>query len=160
MNGRVLSLALVWSLGATVASAQVDSSFAAKIALSRSDVRAQKAEMLRTALALPEAEAKVFARLYTLYEAETKKLWDERIKIIEDYARSYDTLSNAGAAELVQRMFRWEEKRLKLNRDQFVILSKELPGKTVAHFFQLDGYLNRAIEMQITSAIPEVRKIK
>ena len=160
MNARVLGLALVLSLGTTVASAQVDSSFAAVIALSRTDVRAQKTELLRKALALPEAEANAFWRLYRIFEADTKKLWDERIKIISDYAAAHDTLSNAGASALVQRMFAWEEKRLKLNRDFFVILSKELPGKTVAHFFQLDGFLNRAIEMQIASTLPEVRQIK
>ncbi len=160
MSARILGLALALLLGATVASAQVDSSIAAQIQLSRSDVRAQKKEMLRKALVLPDAESKVFWRLYQIVEADTKKLWDERLKIIQDYVATHDTLSNAAAGALVQRMFAWDEKRLKLNRDHFVMLSKELPGKTVAHFFQLDGFLNRAIEMQLASALPEVRNIK
>ena len=167
MNARALSLTLALSLSATAASAQAaataapkDTSLATALALFRTDLRAQKATLLGKALALPEAEAKVFWPLHRQFEQETAKLWDERIKIIQDYAAAYDTLSDAGAVVLAERMFKWEEQRLKLNRDQFAIFSKQLPGKTVTHFFQLDGYINRVIELQIAGVMPEVRQIK
>jgi hypothetical protein len=36
-------------------------------------------------------------------------------------------------------------------------MSKKLPGKTVAHFFQLDGFLNRVVELKVIAALPEIR---
>ncbi len=164
---RVSGVALVLSLAGSLAAAQAptttppkDTSLAHALALFRTDLRAQKATLLGKALALPEAEAKVFWPLHKQFEAETAKLWDERIKIIQDFAAAGDTLSDAGAVALAERNFKWEEQRVKLNREQFAIFAKQLPGKTVAHFFQLDGYLNRVIELQIASALPEVRQIK
>jgi len=34
---------------------------------------------------------------------------------------------------------------------------KHLPAKTVAHFFQLNNFLNRVIELEVTAALPEVK---
>jgi hypothetical protein len=169
MTARVFSVALALSLGGSYAAAQTptqtftpagDTSTANAIALMRTDLRAQKAQVLGKALALSDADAKVFWPLQRQFEVETAKLWDERIKIIQDYSAQYNTLTDAGAVALAERMFKWEEKRAKLNRDQFEIFAKQLPGKVATHFFQLDGFLNKVIEVQIASAMPEVRQIK
>lgn len=55
------------------------------------------------------------------------------------------------------RVFDLDGRRVKLSRDQFNKFAKRLPAKTVAHFFQLDGFLNRVIDLQIAAALPEVR---
>jgi hypothetical protein len=69
----------------------------------------------------------------------------------------YDTLSNAKAREFVERAFDIDERRGKLNRSTYKTMAKKLPGKTVAHFFQLDGFLNRVIELKVIAALPEIR---
>ena len=167
MIARVSGVALALSLAGSIAAAQAptttppkDTSLAKALALFRTDLRAQKAQLLSKGLALSEAEAKVFWPLHKQFEQETAKLWDERIKMIQDYAAAYDSLTDAGAVALAERVFKWEEQRLKLNRDQFAIFAKQLPGKTVTHFFQLDGYINRVIELQIAGVMPEVRQMK
>jgi hypothetical protein len=162
MIARVFGVALALSLGTSLAAAQTpaDTSLANAMNLFRTDLRAQKAGLIGKALALSDAEAQVFWPLHRQFETETAKLWDERIKLIQDYVARHDTLSDKGAVEIAERIFKWEEKRIKFTRDQFDIFAKQLPGKVVAHFFQLDGYLNRVIEVQIASAMPEVRQIK
>jgi hypothetical protein len=69
----------------------------------------------------------------------------------------YDTLSDAKAREFVVRAFDIDERRVKLNRATYKTMSKKLPGKTVAHFFQLDGFLNRVVELKVIAALPEIR---
>jgi len=149
----LLSLLLVAGLQAPAQ----DTSVATAIALLRSDVRANKAELIGRALALPDSQAQVFWPMYREYEAETAKLWDQRVQLIKDYVAAYDSLSDATARELMQRAFDIDEQRVKLNKSTFKKFAKKLPAKTVAHFFQLDGFLNRVMELKVIAALPEIR---
>jgi len=134
-----------------------DTSVANAIALLRSDVRANKAELIGRALALPDSQAQVFWPMYREYEAETAKLWDQRVQLIKDYIAAYDSLTDAKARELMKRAFDIDEQRVKLNKSTFNKFAKKLPAKTVAHFFQLDGFLNRVLELKVVAALPEIR---
>lgn len=149
-------LATLLLVAALQAPAQ-DTSLENALALVRTDVRASKAELIGHAMALPDSEAKIFWPLYREYEAKTAKLWDDRVALIRDYAAVYDTLSDAKARELVQRAFDIDERRVKLNRATYKQFAKHLPGKTVARFFQLDGFLNRVIELRVVAALPGIK---
>jgi hypothetical protein len=127
------------------------------IELMRSNVRANKADLIGRALALPDSQAAVFWPMFREYEAEFGKLADERVTLIKEYLTAYDTLSNAKAKDLMLRMYDLEARRVKLSRDTFNRFSKKLPAKTVAHFLQIDGFLNRVIDLQIAAALPEVK---
>jgi len=148
----LLSLLLVAALQAPAQ----DTSVTTAIALLRSDLRANKAELIGRALALPDSQAQVFWPMYREYEAETAKLWDQRVQLIKDYVAAYDSLSDAKARELTQRAFAIDEQRVKLNKSTFKKFAKKLPAKTVAHFFQLDGFLNRVMELKVVAALPEI----
>jgi hypothetical protein len=152
--GALLSLA-----GAAPLRAQggQDTSMTAALELVRSNVRANKAQLIGRALALPDSTANVFWPMYREYEAELAKLADDRVALIREYLTVYDTLSNAKARDLMLRVFDLDSRRVKLSRDQFNRFSKKLPAKTVAHFFQLDGFLNRVIDLQIAAALPEIQ---
>jgi len=148
----LLSLLLVAALQAPAQ----DTSVTTAIALLRSDLRANKAELIGRALALPDSQAQVFWPMYREYEAETAKLWDQRVQLIKDYVAAYDSLSDSKARELTQRAFAIDEQRVKLNKSTFKKFAKKLPAKTVAHFFQLDGFLNRVMELKVVAALPEI----
>ncbi len=149
-------LATLLLVAALQAQAQ-DTSLENALALARTDVRANKAALIGRALALPDSEAQVFWPLYREFEVKTSQLWDQRIKLVRDYAAVYDTLSDAKAREFVKRAFDIDERRVKLNRSTYKTMSKKLPGRTVAHFFQLDGFLNRVVELKVIAALPEIR---
>ena len=162
MTARMAGLVTLLSLataGAVSVSAQATAqdSITQAIELMRSDVRANKADLIGRALALPDSQAAVFWPMYREYEAEFSKLADERVTLIKEYLMAYDTLSNAKAKDLMTRMYDLEARRVKLSRDTFNRFSKKLPAKTVAHFLQIDGFLNRVIDLQIAAALPEVK---
>ena len=127
------------------------------IELMRSDVRANKADLIGRALALPDSQAAIFWPMYREYEAEFAKLADDRVALIKEYLVVADTLSNAKAKDLMLRMYDLDARRVKLSRDTFNRFSKKLPAKTVAHFLQIDGFLNRVIDLQIAAALPEIK---
>src|SRR5262245_19591461 len=115
MIARVLGAALALSLFSSIGAAQApagDTTLANAIALFRTDIRTQKATVIGKALALTDAEDKIFWPLHKEFEAETAKLWDERIKMVQDYAAQYDKLTDAQAVDLAERVFKWEEKRV------------------------------------------------
>ena len=161
MTARIAGLATLFALvgaGTTPLRAQAqDTAMTNAIEMLRTNVRANKAELIGHALALPDSEASVFWPLYREYEAELLQLADERVVLIREYLTVYDTLSNAKAKDLMLRVFDLDARRVKLSRDQFKKFAKRLPAKTAAHFFQLDGFLNRVIDLQIAAALPEVR---
>ena len=162
MTARTAGVAALLLLvgGAAVplrAQATAQDSLTNAIELMRSNVRANKADLIGRALALPDSQAAVFWPMYREYEAEFGKLADERVALIKEYLVVYDTLSNAKAKDLMQRMYDLEARRVKLSRDTFNRFSKKLPAKTVANFLQIDGFLNRVIDLQIAAALPEVK---
>lgn len=161
MIARIAGIAALLALataGAVPLAAQAqDTSRTNALELMRSNVRENKAQLIGRALALPDSEASVFWPLYREYEVELTKLADQRVQLIQEYLTVYDTLSNAKARDLMLRVFDLDARRVKLSRDQFNKFTKRLPAKTVAHFFQLDGFLNRVIDLQIAAALPEVR---
>ena len=134
-----------------------DTSVASAIALLRTNVRADKATIIGHALALPDSQAKIFWPMYREYEAQAAKLNDDRVQLIHDYIAAYDNLTDAQAKSLVQRALDLDARRGKLARDEFNRFSKKLPAKTVAHFVQLEGFLNRVIELQVLAALPEIQ---
>ena len=161
MIARIAGVAALLALataGAEPLGAQArDTSLTNALELMRSNVRENKAQLIGRALALPDSEANVFWPLYREYEVELTRLADQRVQLIQEYLTVYDTLSNAKARDLMLRVFELDARRVKLSRDQFNKFTKRLPAKTVAHFFQLDGFLNRVIDLQIAAALPEVR---
>lgn len=134
-----------------------DTSVANAIQLLRSDVRADKATIIGRALALSDSQSAVFWPLYREYEAETAKLNDERVQLIRDYIAAYDTLTDKHAHSLMERALDLDQRRAKLAKNQYGKFSKKLPAKTVAHFFQLNNFLNRVVELQVLAALPEIR---
>lgn len=67
------------------------------IELMRSDVRERKAETLATVMQLSAADAAKFWPIYAEYHAELTKLNDLRVANIEEYARTYDQMTNEKA---------------------------------------------------------------
>ena len=153
----VLPLVLCGLFAPLQAQSPRDTSVANAIQLMRSDVRADKATIIGRALALPDSQATIFWPLYREYETETAKLNDERVQLIRDYVAGYDSLNDSHARSLMERALDLDQRRAKLARDQYGKFIKRLPAKTVAHFFQLNNFLNRVVELQVLAALPEIR---
>jgi hypothetical protein len=126
------------------------------IELVRKDVRAQKADIVAKTMELDAEQAAVFWPIYKEYEAERRVLGDERLAIIEEYAESYERLTDARAKELLTRALDNDAKANALARryaDEFL---EVLPAKTVARFYQVESRINNLIGLEASSQIPLV----
>jgi len=124
------------------------------IALLRSDVRQQKAEVLGAVMQLSAADAAKFWPIYTEYEAELTKLNDLRVANIQEYARAYDQMTDQKADELIRKALAYRKQRPELLAKYYDRFKQALGATTAARFFQVEDQLLSIIDLQIDSSLP------
>jgi Spy/CpxP family protein refolding chaperone len=127
------------------------------IQLMRSDVQADKNNIIAATMRFTDAESAAFWPVYRDYAYGQQVIGDERLQVIKDYAKNYDTLDDTKARDLVQRMINVEDKTLNLREDYWPQFMKALGAKRAAKFYQVDNRLTLIINVQLTAAIPLIR---
>jgi hypothetical protein len=84
-------------------------------------------------------------------------LGDARLALIKDYGKSYDTMTDAQADDLLKRMTALDKSAASLREQWIPKFRKVLNGKQTALFFQLDRRIGLLIDLQIASEIPLVK---
>lgn len=124
------------------------------IQLLRSDVQADKNEIITDTMQFTDPESKAFWPVYRDYARDQQVVGDDRVQLIKDYAANYDSMDDTKAKDMVQRMISIESRNLKLREDYWPKFSKALGPKRAAKFYQVDNRLSLLINLQLTSAIP------
>ncbi|HTV65754.1 MAG TPA: hypothetical protein VMD98_09125 [Bryocella sp.] len=163
----VLSVLLSWSLVAQSQTAQKqapspaatetqDENLKEYVELLRSDVRSQKAEVMGSMMALNIDESAKFWPIYSEYDKELTKLNDQRVANIQEYARNYDSMTDAQADELVQRAMEYRKERAELLAKYYGRMKDALGAVQAARFLQVEDQLLMIIDLQIASSLPVV----
>ena len=124
------------------------------IQLMRSDVQADKNEIIHATMQFTDAESTAFWPVYRDYARDQQVIGDERVQLIKDYAQNYDSLDDAKARDMVQRMINIEDETLNLREDYWPKFMKALGAKRAAKFYQVDNRISLIINLQLTSVIP------
>jgi hypothetical protein len=128
----------------------------AYIALLRLNVRQQKGEMMGAVMQLSAADAAKFWPIYEQYDKELAKLNDQRVANIQEYAGSYDQMTDAKADELIQKAMSYRKQRSELLAKYYGQVKQALGGITAARFVQVEDQLLLIIDLQIDSSLPVV----
>src|SRR4051812_44663682 len=103
--------ALLFSSLAAAASAQSaatprpdprDQNLRAYVELLRSDVRSQKVAILTELMDFSETEDAAFWPIYRQYDVELSALNDGRVRLIADYAKNFDSMTDAPADRIAR----------------------------------------------------------
>jgi hypothetical protein len=124
------------------------------IQLMRSDVQADKNEIILATMQFTDAESAAFTPVYRDYARDQAKIGDERLELIKDYAKNYDSLDDTKANDMFKRMTKIEGENSKLREDYWPKFMKALGAKRAAKFYQVDNRISLIINVQLTSAIP------
>jgi hypothetical protein len=127
------------------------------IQLIRSDVQADKNKIIADTMQFTDTESAAFWPVYRDYAYGQQVIGDERLQVIKDYAKNYDSLDDTKARDLVQRMINVEDKTLNLREDYWPQFMKALGAKRAAKFYQVDNRLTLIINVQLTAGIPLIR---
>jgi vacuolar-type H+-ATPase subunit D/Vma8 len=122
--------------------------------LLRSDVRQQKAEMVGEVMQFSAADAAKFWPIYSEYDAQLSKLNDLRVANIQEYASTYDQMTDEKADELIQKALSFRKQRSELLAKYYERVKEALGGIEAARFIQVEDQLLLIIDLQIDSSLP------
>jgi len=126
----------------------------ADIQMLRQDIQAQKNQIITDNMQFTATEAAAFWPVYKDYAAAQHAIGDKRQALIKDYAASYDTMDDATAHSLTQRVFSIDDDTQALRKTYFPRFEKALGAKRAAKFYQIDSRLSLMINLQLASLIP------
>src|SRR5215469_14168964 len=124
------------------------------IELLRSDLNAQKRQIVNETMQLDDKQARIFWPIYNDYEANLDKLGDERLAIVQEYATNFLTMTNEEADELAQRVMALDDQRMALRRKYYDLMKKSLPAILVVRFFQVENQIQLLVDLKIASNLP------
>lgn len=149
ISGVILSLVFVFSvaLAQDKSPESVGSIFVQKI-------KADKKLLVAENMQFTESEAKAFWPAYRQYQDELFLLRTRTANLIQDYARSYEKLTNAKAKQLLDEMVNIETLRIKLAKAYLPKFRKALPETKVVRYYQIENKINAALYNELAESIP------
>jgi hypothetical protein len=125
-----------------------------EIQLIRSDLQADKHDIIADTMEFTEPESKAFWPVYRNYALDQQKIGDKLVQLIQDYAKQYDNMTDAQAKDMTDRFIKIQEDTLNLKKSYWKKFDKALGPKRTAKFYQVDNRLSLIIMFQLTSEIP------
>jgi hypothetical protein len=123
----------------------------------REKVRVDKKLLVAENMQLTEAEGKAFWPAYDAYQEEKSKLNDRRIKVIEDYAANFQSLSDEVAKDLVDRSIGLQKDAVKLMESYLPKFRQAVGDKKVARFYQIENKIDAVVNFELAANIPFVQ---
>jgi len=145
---------LAWAQGPSTPTTTSNDAY---IELFRSDVRKQAASLVGQGMQLSADEAVAFWPIYKKYEGEYTKLGDDKVALIKDFAASYNQMTDAKAAELVNRVFDLQDRSTQLKKKYYQEFAKVLPPVKAARWVQVQNQIERLIDLQVTAQLPLIQ---
>jgi hypothetical protein len=124
------------------------------IQLLRSNLQAEKNDIIAHTMRFTETESAAFWPVYRDYSRDQQVIGDSRVQLIKDYAKNYDSIDDAKAKELAQRLLGIDAKFTREREDYWSKFEKALGAKRAARFYQVDNRLSMMINLQLASEIP------
>ena len=127
----ILAVALTTSGAMAQTAATTQGDIDTDIALLRSDVQAQKTDIIAHSMQLTDAQAKAFWPLYRDYSHQQQVIGDQRVQLIKDYAAQYDTMDDAKAEALMNRWLSYDDAKTKLRSEYYPQFRNAIGAKQV-----------------------------
>ena len=122
--------------------------------LLRADIRSQKKQLIARNLKLSDDEATKFWPVYDEFAADLTKINDRKFALLQKYADSFETLTDADALVLLRDWLAVETDISKLREQYIPKVSKVLTGRNTASFFQLERRAAMLVDMQLSAKTP------
>lgn len=151
----LLVLCVRLMLGTVCHAQQAEPSIDSYIESVRADLRADKVGIITATMKFNDQDAKVFWPIYRKYEADVTKVNDIRLSALKMYDAKYDTMSDADAKMLIDKMLSYQTQRVDLRKryaNEF--MKRGLSALTVAKFLQVDHRLDLEADFALAASFP------
>ena len=123
----------------------------------RDKIKADKKLFVSENMKLTESEAKAFWPVYDSYQKDLAKLNDRAGKLIQDYAKNYESMSNEAAKKMIDDFMAIQADQQKLRASYLPKVRGVLPEKKVARYYQLENKIGAVVSYILASNIPLVK---
>lgn len=103
---------------------------------------------------LTEAEGKAFWPIYDEYERRAKKLDDRFLALVNDFAATYQSLSDADARAMLREKMAIEKERAALKQVYTKKIAKVLPPVKALRYAQLETRIEIMVRRDIYPLLP------
>lgn len=149
--------ALLAIAGVGAASAQGTVNMTDQDQLLISQIQTDKRAVVLKTMNLTDAQVKVFTPIYDQYQAEMKKLLQRNSDLVNKYAATYETMSDADAKKLLEEAFKLRIDRTETLRKYARKMEKVLPATKVLRFVQIENKLTALLDWQAAQLIPLIK---
>ena len=122
------------------------------IQLLKSNLRAQKKQIVAANMDLTDAESEKFWPVYNRYAEDVAKIYDTKIALFQEYLEGYDSMSGEEAEGYLRRRAAVEEDMMQVRLKFLPEFRKVLTGRETALFYQIDWRLDLMINLQLAQA--------
>ena len=120
----------------------------------RQIVRSNRQKVIAGGMDLTTEENQKFWPLYSEYRDAAAKQGDRLTKIIMEYGKNYDALSDAQAVKLMNDYATLDQDRLNLRSAYVKKFAAILPPKKLMRYFQMEQKLDAIMNYDIAATIP------
>ena len=120
----------------------------------RAKYREKKVALIEKALNLSAGEHDAFWKEYYAYEADLKKVYDDRYRVIRDYAANYENMNNDIADNLALRSLKIRDDRNELWRKYYNRIKGVTSPIIAGQFLQIENELNLLTDLKISTETP------
>ena len=120
-------------------------------------IKADKKLLVAENMQLSEAEAKKFWPVYEQYQNELFILRMRSLKLIDNYAENYKSMTNDVAKKLLDEYLTIERLRQKVREAYLPKFRKVLPEIKVARYYQIENKISALVNYELAAKIPLVK---
>ena len=161
MKGKTKTLVLVLTLTIFLAGVAMpvlaEDKPADNMQIIQEKIKADKKLLVSENMQLTEKEAKAFWPVYDSYQKDLGKLNERLIKLIDEYAQSYETMTDQAAQGLTNKYLSLESERVKMIQSYVPKITKAVGSKKAARYLQLENKISAVVKFELAANIPLVK---
>ena len=123
----------------------------------RDKLRADKRLVVAEALELTEKEAQAFWPVYNAYQSDMIAHYDRIFKLLDIYAGSYKSMTDAVATQLLGEFLSVQTSYLNIITSYVPRFQKVLPPRKVARLYQVENKIRALVDYQLAQDVPLIK---
>jgi hypothetical protein len=125
-----------------------------QIILSR--IMSDKRAVYAQAMQLTDAESRAFWSVYDEYEARVKRIDDRFVRLVNEFAAKYSTMTDADARQMLAEKMKIDRERLDLQQAYTRKIAKAVPAIKALRYAQVESRIDNELQRQVMQLVPLV----
>ncbi len=127
------------------------------IEILRSVLKTEKKAAIAEVMELTDEESEAFWPLYNEFNDKMYQVQTKRVKIIQDFAGNYLSMTDEKADELWTSAMNFKQESLNLTKSYYKKFKKILPAAKAAKYFQAENKIAALVDYELAEYIPMLK---